>query len=210
MTGLEHVEIGLYRGRAGRSPEIVAQALRAAGDTVSTGRPVHSSHAYFVRPSDSTAPVLYRVEDTSDTVRRVTAQQHGKAVLTMTTSFGPPEPGTDRRPAPVSAEPVDLELCFVDPPTLVRFRARNPLPSDPLTHACVAAYASNLLALRSATALDHAIWFHQPFRADDWVRYEQDTVWIGAARALHRGSLFDLSGTLVATVAQEAAVAPGL
>jgi acyl-CoA thioesterase-2 len=207
MNGLEHVEIGMYRGLPGRSPEIVAEALRAAGDTVSADRPVRSLHAYFVRPSDVTSPVLYRVEETSAAVRRVSAQQHGKPILTVMASFGQIEQGASRRPASLSAEHFDLELRFIDPPAWVRFRARNPLPPDPLAHACVAAYASNLLALRSAAALDHAIWFHRPFRADDWLAYEQESVWTDGGRALCRGSLFDTSGTLVATAAQEAAVA---
>jgi acyl-CoA thioesterase-2 len=52
-------------------------------------------------------------------------------------------------------------------------------------------------------SLDHAVWFHAPFRADDWLCYQQESPWAGNARALCRGSLFDRAGTLVATVMQE-------
>ena len=52
-------------------------------------------------------------------------------------------------------------------------------------------------------SLDHAVWFHAPFRADDWLCYQQESPWAGNARALCRGSLFDRVGTLVATVMQE-------
>ncbi|HEX3781286.1 MAG TPA: acyl-CoA thioesterase II [Pseudonocardiaceae bacterium] len=264
---LEHVEIGLYRGHP-RLPslpstfggEVVAQALRAAGDTVAADRPVHSLHAYFVRPGDPRTPVLYRVEDCRDggsfTTRRVTAQQHGKAILAMMASFHRVETGASHQhlvadaPPPESiptftsvdgdikawfgrlAERFPVELRFVDPPPPVaagqdngarpRFRfwlrTRHPLPPDPLKHACAAAYASDLLLLSTAAAqhgfvlgqpglrmasLDHALWFHEAFRADDWLLYEQESHWAGRSRALCRGSLFDRSGTLVATVAQE-------
>jgi acyl-CoA thioesterase-2 len=52
-------------------------------------------------------------------------------------------------------------------------------------------------------SLDHAVWFHAPFRADDWLFYDQEGTWAGASRALCRGSLFDRDGTLVASVVQE-------
>ena len=52
-------------------------------------------------------------------------------------------------------------------------------------------------------SLDHAVWFHAPFRADDWLCYQQGSPWAGNARALCRGFLFDRTGTLVATVMQE-------
>jgi acyl-CoA thioesterase-2 len=52
-------------------------------------------------------------------------------------------------------------------------------------------------------SLDHAVWFHAPFRADDWLCYQQESPWAGNARALCRGWLFDRAGTLVATVMQE-------
>jgi acyl-CoA thioesterase-2 len=100
-------------------------------------------------------------------------------------------------------------------------RSSYRLPDDPLLHACAATYASDLFLLASAlpphgividgpnmqmASLDHAVWFHAPFRADDWLFYEQEGTWSGGARALCRGSLFDASGTLVASVVQEGLV----
>ena len=104
----------------------------------------------------------------------------------------------------------------------VWLRSAQPLPDDPLLHACAATYASDLLLLLSTAlpphgvviddpgvalaSLDHAVWFHAPFRADDWLFYDQEGTWAGSSRALCRGSLFDRSGTLVASVVQEGLV----
>jgi acyl-CoA thioesterase II len=54
-----------------------------------------------------------------------------------------------------------------------------------------------------AASLDHALWFHRPFRADDWLLYAQDTPNASAARGLSRGLIFARDGTLVASVVQE-------
>lgn len=97
-------------------------------------------------------------------------------------------------------------------------RAAAPLGDDPRLHRCVLAYASDMTLLDSALAvhgrnvfdpaiqaasLDHAIWFHRPFRADDWLLYDQQTINTGNARGLAHGFLYARDGTLVASVAQE-------
>jgi acyl-CoA thioesterase-2 len=97
-------------------------------------------------------------------------------------------------------------------------RAAEALPDDPLVHVCAMTYASDMLLLSSAlpphrlligqpglqfASLDHAIWFHAPFRTDDWLFCEQEGFWAGGARALCRGTLFDRNGVLVATIMQE-------
>jgi acyl-CoA thioesterase-2 len=108
------------------------------------------------------------------------------------------------------------------PPRLrVWLRSTERLPDDPLLHVCAATYASDMFLLASAlpphgvmigtpalqvASLDHAMWFHAPFRADDWLFYDTEGLWAGNARALSRGSLFDSTGTLVATVIQEGLV----
>ena len=104
------------------------------------------------------------------------------------------------------------------PRQVVWMRSTEPLGDDPAMHACAATYASDLLLLTTAllphrlllgdrrlqiASLDHAVWFHGPFRADDWLCYEQEGPWAGGGRALCRGQLFDRRGTLVATVMQE-------
>lgn len=100
-------------------------------------------------------------------------------------------------------------------------RAIDRLPDEPLIHTCAATYASDLFLLLAAlppheaqarrsvlqfASLDHAVWFHAPFRADEWLFYDQEGSWAGGGRALCRGQLFDRTGTLVATVMQEALI----
>jgi len=108
-----------------------------------------------------------------------------------------------------------------EPRQRVWLRSSHPLDDDPLLHVCAATYASDLFLLATAlpphgvvvddpgvqiTSLDHAVWFHAPFRADDWLFYDQEGIWAGGSRALCRGSFFDRHGTLVASVVQEGLV----
>jgi acyl-CoA thioesterase-2 len=100
-------------------------------------------------------------------------------------------------------------------------RASTPLGRDPLLHVCAAAYASDLFLLGAALAphrldfssgefmaasLDHAMWFHQPIRADEWMLYDQEPSWTGNGRGLAQGRIFNQSGLLLATVIQEGLV----
>ncbi|MDK3256889.1 acyl-CoA thioesterase [Blastococcus capsensis] len=108
-----------------------------------------------------------------------------------------------------------------DPRQRFWLRSREPLPDKPLAHSCGVAYASDMLLLGAALAphattirapgvaaasLDHAVWFHQPARVDQWLFYDQESSWAGGGRTLCRGRIFDRSGRLVATVAQEGMV----
>ena len=97
-------------------------------------------------------------------------------------------------------------------------RTRETLPDDALLHTCVLAYASDILLLSTtlaphatmigapgvtAASLDHAVWFHRPVRADQWLFYEQESPWAAGGRALGQTRVHDASGRLVATVVQE-------
>jgi acyl-CoA thioesterase-2 len=106
----------------------------------------------------------------------------------------------------------------------VWFRADGALPDDALLHACVVAYASDLTLLDTTLAphghsiwsapglmlasLDHAMWFHRPFRADEWLLYDQDSPVAYGGRGFARGSIFTRSGSLVVSVVQEGLVRP--
>jgi acyl-CoA thioesterase-2 len=102
-------------------------------------------------------------------------------------------------------------------------RCRDRLPDDALVHSCVAAYASDMLLLSTAVAphrtmvgapdlvtasLDHAVWFHRPVRLDDWLFVDQESSWAAGGRGLCSGRVFDRSGRLLLTVAQEGMVRP--
>jgi acyl-CoA thioesterase II len=128
--------------------------------------------------------------------------------------------------------PRPLDLRFVDPPlwssrrgpatdepVLVWMRADGTLPDDPLLHVCVLTYASDLTLLGSVLAphtehmgevglasLDHAMWFHRPFRGDDWLLYECRSPTASGARGLATGRFFTRDGRLIATAVQEGLV----
>jgi acyl-CoA thioesterase II len=100
----------------------------------------------------------------------------------------------------------------------VWMRTTGTLPATPAIHRCVLAYASDLSLLDAAlvphgrtvfeksimaASLDHALWFHRPFKADEWLLYAQDSPSATGARGFGRGLVFTRDGTLVASVAQE-------
>lgn len=122
----------------------------------------------------------------------------------------------------IEMRPVEIERYFnqdVRPALFnVWFRTVSPLPDDPMIHQCALAYASDITLLDSTliphgrtvlegafagASLDHAIWFHRPFRADEWLLYSQDSPFTGGGRGFAHGSIFTSDGVLVASVAQE-------
>ena len=126
------------------------------------------------------------------------------------------------RERPIELRPVEFKRYMSREPLEPRFnvwiRATGPLPDDPAIHQAVLAYASDMTLLDStlvahgrtvferevqAASLDHALWFHRPFRADEWLLYAQDSPFTGGARGFARGSIFTRQGQLIASVAQE-------
>ena len=239
ILDLEQIELDIFRGTSPDEKlqrvfggQVAGQALVAAGRTVAPDRPVHSLHAYFLRPGDPSIPIVYEVDRMRDgrsfTTRRVVAIQHGKPIFNLSASFQLEQPGVEhqldmpdrralaRRTLPTFAErfapyqhelgawytrprPVDMRYVG-DPPraaidkgpqeplSKVWIRADGELPDDPLLHVCIATYASDMMLLDSVllphglawqagnltgASLDHAMWFHRPFRADDWLLYDQ-------------------------------------
>ena len=105
-----------------------------------------------------------------------------------------------------------------DPVQNVWIRASRSLPDGLPLHQCILAYASDMTLLDTSlvvhgrnffdphlmlASLDHSIWFHRPFRADEWLLYAQDSPAAFGARGLNRGCIFTRDGQLVASVAQE-------
>ena len=100
----------------------------------------------------------------------------------------------------------------------VWLRAAGTLPDDPVLHACVLTYASDMTLLDTTmlphgitwednraqmASLDHAMWFHRPFRADDWLLYDQHTPSTSNSRGLAYGSIYTKDGILAVSVVQE-------
>ncbi len=264
---VEPIEVNIFRGRASDENRqrvfgghVAGQALVAAARTVEGDRPVHSLHAYFLRPGDPAVPILYDVDRLRDgrsfTTRRVVAIQHGEAIFNLQASFHRAEDGFDYQltmptglPEPESLpdvherlaphrerlgeayvtqpRPIDLRYCESDPISRagtaaesqrVWLRANGTLPDDPVIHACMVTYASDMTLLDTAmlpfglawdspgvrmASLDHAMWFHRPFRADEWLLYDQRPISTGSARGLAGGAIFTRDGTLAVSVVQE-------
>jgi acyl-CoA thioesterase-2 len=116
-------------------------------------------------------------------------------------------------------DPVDLmhpkpaqarQLCWM--------KTREELPDDHRLHQCVLAYLSDWSLLDTSSrphaisylqdnvqvaSLDHAMWFHRPFRADEWLLYDQDSPSASGARGFNRGLIYNRAGDLVASTTQE-------
>ena len=126
------------------------------------------------------------------------------------------------RERPIELRPVEFDRYLGKKIDDGRFhvwiRATGKLPDEPAIHQCVLAYASDMMLLDSAliphgrtvfeptimaASLDHALWFHRPFRADEWLLYAQDSPNLWGSRGFSRGLIFANDGTLVASVCQE-------
>ncbi|MEQ8205784.1 MAG: acyl-CoA thioesterase II [Woeseia sp.] len=130
---------------------------------------------------------------------------------------------TDQRPfqfRPV--QPVRFDVPEVlDPVRQVWIRAVSALPDEQALHQNLLAYVSDYELLGTSTlphglrfgrgnvmmaSLDHALWFHRPFRVDEWLLYSMDSPNAAGARGYARGQFFDTNGILVASSAQEGLV----
>jgi acyl-CoA thioesterase-2 len=109
------------------------------------------------------------------------------------------------------------------PEQRVWFRARAALPDDLRIHRAALAYFSDMRLMATCllphglafargdvkgASLDHAIWFHEDARADEWLLYAMDSPWSGHARGLNFGRIFTRDGRLVASTAQEGMFRP--
>ncbi len=266
LLDLESLEVNLYRGIS--PPEdrlrvfggqVAAQALVAAGRTVAAvDRPVHSLHAYFLRPGDPKIPILYQVDRIRDgksfTTRRVAAIQKGEAIFHLSASFHAPEEGVSHqlqvpdapdpetlptwteqlaphaealgawyaRPRPIDVRHIGEPIRTTpgsaprQPAHRMWMRTDGKLPDEPLIHACLVAYASDMTLLDtimaphgliwtegSQASLDHAMWFHRSFRADEWLLYDQCSPTAAGARGLATATIYTREGALAVTVVQE-------
>jgi acyl-CoA thioesterase-2 len=142
---------------------------------------------------------------------------------------GPPDAAPRRRLLPIDVRHVGApvrasrESPVRAPEHAMWIRADGKLPDDPLLHACVVAYASDLTLLDTImlphgliwddpeaqqVSLDHALWFHRPLRADDWLLYTQRSPIAAGARGLAVGTIWTRAGDLAATVVQEGLLRP--
>ncbi|MEU0391394.1 acyl-CoA thioesterase II [Streptomyces sp. NPDC006208] len=109
-----------------------------------------------------------------------------------------------------------------EPRSQVWFRANGKLADDPLLHVCLATYVSDMTLLDSVllahgrggwavgdvvgASLDHAMWFHRPFRADEWLLYDQESPSSSGGRGLGQARIYTQDGRLAISVIQEGVV----
>ncbi len=269
LLDLEEIEKNHYRATSPSEGwqrvyggQVLGQALVAASRTVEEDRAAHSLHGYFLRPGDTTVPILYKVERIRDgrsfTTRNVHAIQHGRAIFSMLISFQVEEEGLTHQvdmpdvPAPEDLTPEEelraaeakehpelfKDWTFKEMPIDFRpiyplslanpkpqpprnwawMKVKGALPDDPRLHQCALAYLSDWSLLDTAffphgvsflqdnlqtASLDHAMWFHRPFRADEWLLYVQDSPSSGGSRGINRGLIYSQDGRLVASATQE-------
>lgn len=273
LLDLEAIEDNLFRGRQPDTAlqrvfggQVAAHALVAAARTVDPRYVVHSLHSYFLRPGDTSVPIVYDVDSVRDgrsfATRRVLARQHGRPIFQMSANFQVPEDGFDHQDAmPPVPPPEDcpdlveiggrtagdveawrrewaalqvrhvadsrpggaLEDPAVPARTRLWIRISGRLPDDPLQHIAAFTYASDMTLLGAAlvphgvpisspriqaASLDHAIWFHRPFRADEWWLYDQHSPSASGGRGFTIARVFARDGRLVASVAQEGLIRP--
>ncbi|MER6270577.1 acyl-CoA thioesterase II [Streptomyces sp900105755] len=274
LLDLEQIEENIFRGQSRSAVvprvfggQVAAQALVAAGRTVPADRHAHSLHAYFLRPGDPGAPIVYTVERIRDgrsfTTRRAVAVQHGRPIFALSASFQLDEEGLDHQaPMPAAPDPATLptsadrfrgyghlapavvekfleareaiDLRYVEEPPFGRFgeprephsqvwfRTNGKLDDDPLLHVVLATYVSDMTLLDSVllahgrggwavgdvvgASLDHAMWFHRPFRADEWLLYDQESPSAHGGRGLGQARIYTQDGSLAISVIQEGVV----
>jgi len=189
---------------------------------VQHGETIFTLAASFHRPEPGSehadpmpeAPLPETVERNSNRLRRVLGEAYGQMF----------EPPIDvRSVGPLSAEAAgDRSLRTTR--NLIWLRVEGELPDDPLLHVCLMTYASDMTLLdsvltghglswvdgrTSGASLDHAMWFHRPFRADRWLLYAQESPVAFGARGLACGQVFTAEGQLVVSVVQEGLVRAG-
>jgi acyl-CoA thioesterase-2 len=240
LLNLEYIEENIFRcctvfdaGRRLYGGQVAAQALYAAGRTVPEGRLPHSLHGYFLRQGSTLRPTLLQVERDRDgqsfSARRVVAIQDGEVIFNMAASFATPRKGADLDAELIPEIPVPDSLPrWTHPyhesfefrtaqdgqrmPSRFWIRCTAELPDDPLLHAAVFAYTSDIstgliplegTSSHAGPSLDHAVWFHRPARADEWTWQDLVPHTAAAGRGLYTGAIYSAAGSRVATIAQE-------
>lgn len=209
----EPIEIGVERLRDGGS----FSARRS--QAYQNGRPILSMIASFQKPShglEHQLPSLDSVPAPEDLPSPQDLVGHVKHPVMQEWGYG----------RPFEIRHIDKPLYLEPdksprPSSGVWMRAKAPLPNDPNIHRAAMLYASDYTLLEpilrqhslywakpgmKIASLDHAMWWHRDARADDWLLYLQDSPSTQNARGLSMGYIYDRSGNLVATVAQEGMV----
>ncbi|MBW3167777.1 acyl-CoA thioesterase [Qipengyuania flava] len=211
-----------FDGRSFANRRVVASQTDEDGKP----RPILNLTASFQRPEDGLAHDDVTIPDVTppEDLRSDMEMRH-KLVESAGDKMSEAQRNLVLRPRPIDMRTVDRLHWMNSEPREPRahswFRTVAPLPSieeNPALHRAVIAYASDYTLLGTSAlphglswmrgelvgaSLDHAIWFHRPARADEWLLYATDAPWSGGGRGFNRGRIFNRQGELVASVAQE-------
>ena len=211
-----------FDGRSFANRRVVASQTDEDGKP----RPILNLTASFQRPEDGLAHDDVTMPDVTppEDLRSDMEMRH-KLVESAGDKMSEAQRNLVLRPRPIDMRTVDRLHWMNSDPREPRahswFRTVAPLPSieeNPALHRAVIAYASDYTLLGTSAlphglswmrgelvgaSLDHAIWFHRPARADEWLLYATDAPWSGGGRGFNRGRIFNRHGELVASVAQE-------
>ncbi len=211
-----------FDGRSFANRRVVASQTDEDGKP----RPILNLTASFQRPEDGLAHDDVTMPDVTppEDLRSDMEMRH-KLVESAGDKMSEAQRNLVLRPRPIDMRTVDRLHWMNSEPREPRahswFRTVAPLPSieeNPALHRAVIAYASDYTLLGTSAlphglswmrgelvgaSLDHALWFHRPARADEWLLYATDAPWSGGGRGFNRGRIFNRQGELVASVAQE-------
>ena len=211
-----------FDGRSFANRRVVASQTDEDGKP----RPILNLTASFQRPEDGLAHDDVTMPDVTppEDLRSDMEMRH-KLVESAGDKMSEAQRNLVLRPRPIDMRTADRLHWMNSEPREPRahswFRTVAPLPSieeNPALHRAVIAYASDYTLLGTSAlphglswmrgelvgaSLDHAIWFHRPARADEWLLYATDAPWSGGGRGFNRGRIFNRQGELVASVAQE-------
>lgn len=211
-----------FDGRSFANRRVVASQTDEDGKP----RPILNLTASFQRPEDGLAHDDVTMPDVTppEDLKSDMEMRH-KLVESAGDKMSEAQRNLVLRPRPIDMRTVDRLHWMNSEPREPRahswFRTVAPLPSieeNPALHRAVIAYASDYTLLGTSAlphglswmrgelvgaSLDHALWFHRPARADEWLLYATDAPWSGGGRGFNRGRIFNRQGELVASVAQE-------
>lgn len=183
------------------------------------GRPILNLAASFQRPEPG---LSHREAPMPDAPDPEALEPEADLRRRYAESFSPKVRAAFLSPRPIELRSAEGKHWMNPEPAAPRantwFRAIAPLPDDPRIHRAVLAYASDMGLLGTcmlphglswargeviSASLDHAIWFHDDFRADDWLLYATQSPWSDNGRGFNTGQIFARDGRLVASVSQE-------
>lgn len=232
-------------GKRAYGGHLAAQALAATCRTVDAAKVPTALHVQFVRGGDAGEPVRYDVESVHDgrttSSRRVLGRQGDRVIVSATALFAVPAAGPSHGDRSADADPESLprtgpigpapslpldeiDIRIVDEGMGSEFvrrlwwRVTSELPDDPLVHAYVAVYVTDIYGVdpvlavhghsmtdrsHHAATTDSSIWFHSPIRADRWNLLESRSPAAAGGRGVMIAGLFDADGLRVATLVHE-------